>query len=109
MSGRKLLDPTTHVLRYMKNWLQIDTLKIIYFACVHTTISYGITFWENSSAAKNVFLLQNKIPRIITTKKTRDSSREIFKDFRIMNSYSQYIYSLILVVRNNKMLLNFNN
>ena len=74
------LSSATYALRHMKNSLLIDILKIIYFACVHTTISYGIIFWENSSAAKNVFLLQKKIFRIITNKKPRDSCRELFKD-----------------------------
>ena len=74
------LSSATYVSRHTKNSLLIDTLKIIYFAYVHTTISYGIIFWGNSSAAKNVFLLQKKILRIITDKKPRDSCRELFKD-----------------------------
>ena len=72
-------------------------------------ISYGIIFWGNSSAAKNVFLLQKEILTIIANKKSRDSCRVLFKNLRIMTLYSQYIYSLILVVLNNKMLFIYNN
>lgn len=96
------LSSTTYALRHMKKSLPIDTLKIIYLAYVHTAITYGIFFWGNYSAANNVFLLQKKILRIITNKKPRDSCRELFKDLQIMTLYSQYIYSLIFVVLNNK-------
>ena len=50
----------------------------VYIAYIHTTISYGIIFWGNSSAAKNVFLLQKKILRCIANKKPRDSCRVLF-------------------------------
>ena len=86
--------------RYIKNNI---------FCYVHTVISYGIIFWGNSSAAKKLFLIQKKILRIITKKKPGDSCRELFKDLQIMTLYSQYIYSLILVVVNNKMLFTLNN
>ena len=85
-----------------------DTLKMIYFAYVHTIISYGI-IWGNSFAAKKIFLLQKKILTIITNKKPRNSCRELFKDLQIITLYSQYIYSLILVVINNNMLFALNN
>ena len=75
------LSSATYVLRHTKNSLPIDTLKIIYFACVHTTISCGIIFWENSSAAKNVFLLQKEILRIIVNKQPKRLLQGTFQGF----------------------------
>ena len=65
-------------------------------------MSYGVIFWGNSPSVKKIFKLQKRIIRIITNKKTRDSCREVFKIMRINTFYSQYTYSLILFVVNNK-------
>ena len=40
-------------------------LKIIYFARVHTIMSYGIIFWGNTSAANKVFLMQKKSSELL--------------------------------------------
>ena len=37
-----------------------DTLRIIYFAYIHSILSYGIIFWGNSSYSNKVFILQKK-------------------------------------------------
>ncbi|GFG29899.1 hypothetical protein Cfor_02255, partial [Coptotermes formosanus] len=98
-----------YALRNIKHVVPLDTLKVIYFAHIHSIISYGIILWGCSSYAKKVFLLQKKIIRIITNTKPRDSCREIFKNMEIMTLYSQYIYSLTLYTINNKYLFNTNN
>ena len=56
-----------------------------------------------------VFLLQQKILRIISNTKPRDSYTELFKNMQITTLYSLYIYSLILLVVNNKHLFALNN
>jgi len=81
---------------------------VIYFAHVHSIISYGIIFWGSSSHANKVFILQKKIIRIITNTRPRDSCREVIKSMEIM-TYSQYIYSLVLYTINNKHLFDTNN
>ena len=60
--------------------------------------SFGVT----PLVAGRVFKLQKRIIRIIANKKPRDSRREVFKSMRINTLYSQYIYSLILFVVNNR-------
>jgi hypothetical protein len=44
-----------YALRNIKHILPLDTLKVIYFAHVHSIISYGIIFWGSSSYANKVF------------------------------------------------------
>ena len=56
-----------------------------------------------------MFILQKTIIRIITSTKSRDSYREVFKNMEIMTLHSQYIYSLLLYTVNNKYLFNTNN
>ena len=93
----KRMSSASYALRFIKYSLPIETLKIIYFAHIHTITSYGIIFWGNSSSAKKVFLLQKKIIRIITNARPRDSCREIFKNMQIMMLYSQYIHSFSIL------------
>jgi hypothetical protein len=83
-------------------------LKLIYFAQVHSVISYGIIFWGSSTSVHKVFIMQKKIIRIITNTKPRESCRKIFKMMGIMTLYSQYIYSLLLFIINNKNLFIIN-
>jgi hypothetical protein len=55
-----------YALRNIKHYIPLDTLKLIYFAHIHSILKYGIIFWGNASYADNVFLLQKKAIRIIT-------------------------------------------
>jgi len=105
----KRMSSASYVLRCMKYSLPIETLKTIYFAHIHNIMSYGIIFWGNSSSATKIFLLQKKIIRIITNARLRDSCRETFNNMQIMMLYSQYIYSIILFIVNNKHLFTPNN
>ena len=60
-------------------------------------------------SANKVFKLQKKIIRIITNTRPGESCKEIFKNTLIMTLYSQYIYSIILFVVNNKHIFTTNN
>jgi len=93
-------------LRNIKHIVPIDMLRVIYFAHIHSIISYGIIFWGSSSHANKVFILQKKIIRIITNTRPIDSCREVFKSMEIVTLYSQYIYSLVLYTINIKHLFN---
>jgi hypothetical protein len=98
-----------YVLRTIKHILPQDTLRIFYFAHVHSIIRYGIIFWCNSSYAKKMFILQKKIIRIITNTRPRNSCKKVLKNMEKLTLYSQCIYSLILYAINNKHLFNTNN
>jgi hypothetical protein len=77
------------------------TLRIIYFAYVHSLLSYGIILWGNSLHSYSVFKMQKCVLRIMIKSGYRDSCRQLFKKWGILPFYSQYIFSLMLfVVRN---------
>jgi len=105
----KKISATCYALRHVKYSLSTETLKIIYFAHIHTIRNYGVVFWVNSSYAKKVFILQKKIIRIITNPRPRDSCREIFRNMWIMTLYSHYKYSLLSFTVDNKHLFTANN
>jgi hypothetical protein len=68
-----------YALRNIKYIVPLDMLRLIYFAHIHSIISYGIIFWGGFSCANKVFILQKKITGIITNTRPGDSCREIFK------------------------------
>jgi hypothetical protein len=101
----KKMSAACYASRYWKYSLSIETLKIIYFAHIHTIMNCDVIFWGNTSYAINVFMFQKKIIRITTNTRPRDSCRNMW----IMTSYSQYIYSLLLFTVDNKHLFTANN
>jgi hypothetical protein len=58
-----------HALRNIKHLVSTETLKLIYFAQVHSIIDYGIIFWGSSTNMHKVFIMQKRIIRIITNTK----------------------------------------
>ena len=79
-----------YALRNIKHIVPTDTLRVIYFAYIHSIISYCIIFWGSSSCANKVrvFILQKKIIRIITNTRPWDCCREGFKSMEILTLYS---------------------
>ena len=73
-----------------------DTLRMVYFANVHSVMSYGIMMWGNSTHTKKVFTLQKKCIRILANANPKASCRILFRKLNIMTIYAQYIYSLAL-------------
>jgi hypothetical protein len=90
-----------YAVRTVKGLMSQETLRMIYFSYVHSIITYGVIFWGNSPHS-NIFRIQLHIIRIIMNAKPRDSCRELFKNLQILPLYSQYTFSLSLLVVNNK-------
>jgi len=91
-----------YALRNLKHIVPQSTLRTIYYAYIHSILSYGIIFCGRSSNTNKLFILQKKIIRIITNSRVRGSCREALKNTQIMTLCSQYIFSLILFTVKNK-------
>ena len=102
------LNKATYVIRILKPLLSLEALKTVYFATVHSIISYGIIFWGISTNSKIIFKTQKRIIRIITNSTNRDSCRDLFKKLGILPLQSQYIFSLLIFVVKNKDLFKTN-
>jgi hypothetical protein len=61
-----------------------------------------ITFWGASPHSLNVFRLKKNILRIITNTSKNESCRKLFSNIKILTLQSQYIFSLLCFVCNNK-------
>jgi len=75
---------------------------MVYFAYVHSIMSYGTIFGGNQPHSEKIFKIQKRVIRIITNSSTRDSCRELFKKLEILPLCSQYIFSLSIFVIKNK-------
>lgn len=102
----KKLSTKCFVIWQLRNLVDIHTLKLYYFAYIHSLLSYCIVCWGNSCHINEVFLSQKKIVRTMTSKNRFDSCIEIFKDLKIMTVYSLYIYKCLLYVKNNPLIFN---
>jgi hypothetical protein len=79
-----------YTVRTVRGLMSQETLKMIYFAYMHSVMEYGIIFWGNSPISMNVFRIQKRIIRVFMNAKTRDSYRDLFKNLKILPVYSQY-------------------
>jgi len=89
--------------------MSLETLRMVYFAYIHSIISYGIILGGNQPYGDKIFKIKKRAIRIITSSRPRDSSRELFKNLEILPLYSQYIYSISIYVVKNKHLFHTNN
>jgi hypothetical protein len=89
--------------------MSTETLRMLYFAYVHSIMSYKIICGGNQPYSEKIFKIQKSVIRIITNSRMRDSCRELFQRLEILHLYSQYIFSLSIFVIKNKYLYNTNN
>jgi hypothetical protein len=86
--------------------MSTETLKMVYFADIHSIMSYRIILGGNQPYSEKIFKIQKRVIRIITNSRIRDSCRELFQRLKILPLYSQCIFSLSIFVIKNKLLYN---
>jgi hypothetical protein len=96
------LNTATYVIRSIKQFLNLETLKKAYYSFAHSILSYGIIFWGISNYSKNIFKIEKRIIRIIMNVDNRTSCRSLFKQLGPLPLQSQYIFSLMMFVAKNR-------
>jgi hypothetical protein len=92
------LNKSCFAILSLKSILSLDTLKMMYFSYVHSIITYGIIFWDNSPYSIKIFRMQKRIIRIITTSTKRASCHILFKVLNILPLQTHYILSMPMFV-----------
>lgn len=77
------------------------SLKEVYYAYIHSIMSYGIVLWGSSSDYERVLKMQKRAIRVLTKAKFRESCRIHFKNLKILTSVSVYILEVLKYVRSN--------
>jgi hypothetical protein len=103
------LNTACFLIQSLQAIMSTETLRMVYFAYVHSVISYGIIFGGNQPYSEKIFKIQKRLIRIITNSRMRDSCKELFQRLEILPPYSQYIFSFSIFVIKNKQLYNTNN
>ena len=88
--------------------INITTLKIIYFACFHAVMEYGVIVWGNSVESRRVLLQQKRIVRVMTGSRPKTSCKPLFQRLEILTLPSQYIFSLTKFLTLNLEIYKFN-
>jgi len=81
------LNTACFVIRMIQGMTSQETLRMVYFACVHSIMSYGIILGGNQPHSEKIFQIQKRVIRIITNSRARDSCRELFKKLEILPLY----------------------
>jgi len=83
---------TCYLIRNIKPYLSISTLKSIYHSFFRSFISYGIMFWGNSSQNSVIFKMHKRVNRIMMGSGYRESCRGI-KNITLIT-----VYILVVIV-----------
>lgn len=90
-----------YVLRRMSLLCSLDTLKTVYFAHIHSHISYGLAVYGGTSKNNldTILIFQKKALRILLNLEDQISVKNKFSELNILTVYDQYILECIMCVR----------
>jgi hypothetical protein len=94
------------LLKKLKNLVSTDILRLVYFANIQSHLMYGVIVWGNCTHTKRLFSLQKTSMRIMAKASRnpcadvfyKDSTKPLFRNFKIMTLPSIYMYCTILFV-----------
>jgi hypothetical protein len=91
-----------YMIRNIKPFMSVNTLKIVYYSYIHSVMNFGLIFWGNSLHAEMVFRIKKRVIHLMMGCYYRESCRDFFKELKILPLKSQYIFSLMMFVTKNK-------
>jgi len=103
------LNTAYFAIRTIQAIISPETLRMVYFAYIHSIMSYGKIMGGNRPYSDKIFKIQKRVIRIITSSRMADLCRELFIKLEILPLYSPYIFSISIFVIKNKHLFYTNN
>lgn len=88
-------------LRQLKKCLSSDAIRIVYFAIIHSHLTYGVTMWGNSATVNRVFILQKMAIRIIDGAEHGTPCKVLFIKHHIMPLPCIFIFESLLHIHGN--------
>lgn len=98
----KNLSKTFYAILQLKKVLDTKSLLDVYFASVHSVLSYNIPLWGGSTDSNRVFIAQKRIIRLIFGMKQTETCKVIFKNNKILTLSSLYIYRCVVHIKKNE-------
>jgi len=86
------------LLRQIKDFCSVETLKIVYYGLIQSHLSYGIIFWGKCAESRllRAFVLQKTAIRVICNLTSRAPCKKHFQNLKIFTLSSLYIFNTIL-------------
>ena len=81
-----------------RNFLSKHALRCLYFALVHSHLTYGIHVWGNSMTIKKIITLQKRAIRTINKVWYRSHTEPLFKSNQILKFEDMYTMQISLFV-----------
>jgi hypothetical protein len=85
----------------LRGKVETKSLKSVYFAYVHSHLSYGILLWGNSVNADQLFIAQKRAIRIIKKASYHAPCKNWFRELGILTLPSIYILEVLKFVKRN--------
>lgn len=93
-----------YALRVISRTINIEAALSAYYAYVYSRIKYGVIFWGCSVESERIFKLQKSCLRSIFGLQSRDSCRNIFKNYNVLTLPAVYVLECVVFVRENYVL-----
>ena len=90
-----------YLLRRLRLCVSLRVLKIVYFAQIHSHLSYGAILWGHQSSCARLFILQKLCIRLICGLPSRAHCRLSFIELGIMTVPALFIYQCLLYIKEN--------
>ena len=104
----KKVNSACYSLRMMAKYLDVDTLKVIYYSNIHSALRFGVIFWGGSTDVQHAFIAQKRAIRIVLSMGWMESCRGRFRQLKILTLPGLYIYEcLVFFFKNRHLFLNF--
>lgn len=98
----KKLNSSMYAINVLKKSVDVPTLRVVYFSCFQSYLSYGIVCWGNSSFSSSLFVKQKMVIRSILGMKYRQTCRGVFRAHNIHTLTGLYVYNCIKFLLQNK-------
>lgn len=97
----KKINSGLYALKRMRNFCNVEVLRTIYFAHIHSHIAYGICVYGATSKLNinKILILQKKSIRIILGLDPTDSVKPYFRQLKILTINSLYILECVCYMR----------
>jgi hypothetical protein len=91
-----------YAMKIIIPYVSLDSLKIVYYSNFNSILNYGLLFWGITSHNKKIFRMQKRIVRIMMGCRKKVSCRNLLRKLKILPLMSQYMFSLMMFVINNR-------
>jgi hypothetical protein len=91
------------IFRVLRSILNIDTLRLVYYAYVQSVLSYGILAWGGAlpTCLKPIHTIQKTIIKAALHKPIRSPTDLLFEEFKVFNITQLFVRTLLIYIFKN--------